>query len=79
MYYSEKLFENPFEIDEDVIDSDISTDNYITDSVRSTIDIDDIDKELSDPILHVSVKQLKTAFIMLRTFREQSINVNNKI
>lgn len=51
----------------------------MTDSVRCTVDIDDVDEEASRPVPHVSEKQTKAALTLLSTFTEQSSNVDDKV
>lgn len=70
---TEETFENYVGIDEDVAVPGIPTDDGITDSVRGTTNIDDVDEESFEPVHHVSVKRAKTTLTLLRTFSEQSI------
>jgi len=76
---TEETFENFVEIDEDVAVSGILTDDDITNSVRGTADVDDVEEELSEPVPRVSVKKAKAALTLLRTFIEQSSNVDDKV
>lgn len=67
------------EIDEEVAVSGILTDDNITDPVHGSADIDDVDEESSELIPHILMEQAKFLLILLRTFIEQSSNVDDKL
>lgn len=44
-----------------------------------TVGIDDDEENMTKPVLRVSVKQAKTILILLRTFKAQSSNLDDKM
>ncbi|KAL4104350.1 hypothetical protein QTP88_019651 [Uroleucon formosanum] len=77
----EETFDDFVKIDHDVAVSSwpILTDDDITDSVRGTEDVDDIEEASSEPVHRVSMKQATATLILLRTFTEQLSNVDDKV
>lgn len=76
---AEETFDDFVEIDNDVAISGILTDDDITDSVRGTEDVNDVEEVSSEPVHRVSMKQAAAALILLRTFTEQLSNVDDKV
>lgn len=76
---AEETFDDFVEIDNDVAISGILTDDDITDSVRGTEDVDDVEEVSSEPVHRVSMKQAAAALILLRTFTVQLSNVDDKV
>lgn len=56
-----------------------TTDNEITDFVRGTADVVDVEVESSELVPRVFVKQAKAALTLQRKFTEQSSNVDDKM
>lgn len=77
---TEETFENYTEIDEDVAISSILKDDNTPNSVRDiAVDIDNIEENMTKTVPRILLKQAKAALILLRTFTEQSSNVDDKM